>query len=303
MGSCERASTGWTLGGGHVIDLARPEVVGILNLTPDSFSDGGSYASVGAAVAHAADMARLGAAMIDIGGESTRPGASRIEAAEQIARVVPVIRAIRGAAVTDSHGRPIPISIDTTRAPVALAAIEAGADAINDVSAGEEDPVILALAAERGCGLVLMHRLAPPDQDSFSDRYERAPVYADVVKEVAGYLGTRAAAADRAGVRREAIVLDPGLGFGKTVEQNLELIRRSAELASLAGGYPIVSGLSRKSFVARASGLGPDSRPSARLAGTIALTLSHAQHGARLMRVHDVGPIVEALRAWSRVTL
>jgi len=261
----------------------------ILNVTPDSFADGGRFASAGD-VADAAQRALdEGADALDVGGESTRPGAARVPIDEQTRRVVPAIEAIRARGIT------APITVDTTLAPVARAALDAGADAINDVSAGEEDPAVLALAAERGCGVILMHRLAPPDRDVYSDRYERAPEYTDVVGHVGGYLAGRVAAAERAGVAPDAILVDPGLGFGKSVEQNLELIRHSGELASRAG-RPVLSALSRKSFVGRAA-LGRDSGPSERLPGTLALSVLHLLAGARVFRVHDVAAHAGALAA------
>lgn len=256
----------------------------ILNVTPDSFADGGAYATPEAAAAAAAWFVGEGADVIDVGGESTRPGAARVGADEQLRRVLPVIRAIRAGGVT----RGVPVTIDTTLARVARAAFEAGADAINDVSGGTEDPGMLPLAAERGAGVVLMHRLAPPTADSYSDRYASPPEYssAGVVEDVAAYLRERALAALRAGVARDAIVLDPGLGFGKTVEQNVALIDGTRRLLEL--GYPILSALSRKSFVGRLS-LGRESSPAERLPGTLELSLRHGRAGATIFRVHDVG--------------
>lgn len=213
---------------------------------------------------------------------------------EQIGRVAPAIEAIR------ARGVSVPITVDTTLGPVARAAIDAGADAINDVSACEEDPAILALAAERRCGVILMHRLAPPDRDVYSDRYERAPAYTDLVEHVGGYLADRVAAAERAGVPRHAVLVDPGLGFGKSVEQNLEIVRRTGEIARRAG-RPVLSALSRKSFVGRAA-LGRDSDPSERLAGTLALSVLQLHAGARVFRVHDVRAHAEALgAAWGAI--
>lgn len=271
--------------------LDRPRIMAILNVTPDSFSDGGRYPDASAAAGAAWRMVDEGADVIDVGGESTRPGSERVPASEQAKRVVPVVRAIRG--LPGAAGA-VAISVDTTLAEVAQAALDAGADAINDVSAGEEDSGMFALAAERGAGIVLMHRKAPPGSDSFSDRYTTPPRYGDVVREVGDYLGARARAAIAAGLRSEGVVVDPGLGFGKTVEQNLELIRRTGELVAL--GFPVLSGMSRKSFVGRAS-LGRDSSPAERLAGTIAMSVAHLAAGARLFRVHDVKEHAEALRA------
>ncbi|GAB5496706.1 MAG: dihydropteroate synthase [Phycisphaerales bacterium] len=282
----------WKLAHGRELDLGQPRVVGILNITPDSFADGGSYNTTDLALQRATQCAQDGVAMLDIGGESTRPGAQRVSADEQIARVIPVIEAVRAALPG------IAISVDTTRAEVALRAIEAGADAINDVSGAEEDDAMLEVAAETGAGLILMHRLAPPDEDSFSDRYESAPKYADVVATVRDFLSARSAAAVRAGVHASSIAIDPGLGFGKSVEQNIELIRRTGELCSL--GYPVMSAASRKSFVGRV-GLERDSDPSERLGASLAVTVLHAQQGALLFRVHDVPEHVQALRVHAAV--
>ncbi len=274
--------------------LDRPRVMAILNATPDSFSDGGTHLDPDSARDAAVRFLQHGADMLDIGGESTRPGAARVPVDEQIDRVVPVIRAVRTAGID------APISVDTTRAEVAAAALEAGADAINDVSGGEEDPAILRLAAQRRCGLILMHRLRAPDADAFSDRYDDAsrPVYADVVEEVRGSLISKASHAMAQGIEREAIVLDPGLGFGKTVEQNLALVRETPRLVD--AGFPLLGAASRKSFVARAQMAPPDAEPAPpeeRLGGSIAFSLAQLTGGVRLFRVHDVAEQCRALRA------
>lgn len=280
----------WQLGHGKVIRLDRPRVVAIFNLTPDSFADGGALPTPSAVRGRAERDVRDGAAMIEVGGESTRPGAERVDAGTQIERLIPAIEAIRSAGGPLAE---IPIGVDTTRAEVARAAIEAGADAINDVSAGTEDPAMFEFAAQTGAGLVLMHRLDPPERDQFSDQYTHPPAYGDVVEEVRRFLEERLSAATDAGVDQSSIVLDPGLGFGKTVEQNLELVRRTGELLGL--GRPVMSAASRKSFVGRV-GLDRDSDPGERLAASVALTVLHARAGARLMRVHDVGAHMQALR-------
>ncbi len=228
--------------------------------------------------------------MLDLGAESTRPGASRIPAAEQLARLLPVLRAVRRAI-----GDAPPISIDTTLAPVASAALDEGADCLNDVSAGTEDTGLLPLAARHQCGLVLMHRLVPPGSDHYSHSYPAPPAYTNVVEDVRAFLALRTRAALEAGLAPDRLVIDPGLGFGKSVEQNLTLIAGTPRLLDL--GFPLMSGLSRKSFVALASGLPKDSPPASRLAGTIALTLAHVAAGARILRVHDVAPIAQALAA------
>jgi dihydropteroate synthase len=285
----------WRLARGRWLALDAPRVLGILNVTPDSFSDGGQHMDAGAALAAAERMVGEGAAMLDIGGESTRPGASRVSAAEQIRRVIPVIEAIRRAGGALGE---VPLSIDTTHSSVAEAALGAGADTINDVSAGTEDARVLDVAAQRSAGLILMHRLRPPDTDSYSDRYAQPPRYTDVAAEVGSFLRARAEAAMAAGVMRDAIVLDPGLGFGKTVEQNLELIRRSGDFAGL--GFPLLSAASRKSFVGCAIGL-EKSEPRERTAGSIAVSIMHYERGVRLFRVHDVAAQVQALRTAAAV--
>lgn len=269
----------------------------ILNVTPDSFSDGGRYADTGAAADAAARAVTDGACIIDIGGESTRPGARSVSSADQAARVVPVIRAIRA---MRSEAANVIITVDTTLSDVARAALDAGADAINDVSAGTDDSMMFALAAERGAGVIVMHRAARPRDDRYSDRHESPLMTGDVVSTVREYLRERAAAAEAAGIAADvrdgatSLVVDPGLGFGKTVEQNITLLHRTTEIAE---GRPVLSALSRKSFVGRVS-LQRDSEPSERLAGTLALTLAHYEAGARIFRVHDVAPLAEALRAW-----
>lgn len=289
----------WQLAHHRQLVLDRPRIVAILNLTPDSFADGGALPTVPAAVAHARACLAQGADMLDLGGESTRPGATRVSAAEQIARVVPVLSALR----SDSAFDCVPISVDTTLTAVAAAALAAGADAINDVSAGlEGGPELFALLAARRAGVILMHRLRPPESDQYSDRYPAAPAYSTdpaappsaVVAPVTAFLRERALAAEAAGIAPSAIVLDPGLGFGKSVAQNLALIRATPALADL--GYPILSALSRKSFVGRV-GLQRDSAPSERLEATLALSVVHLAAGAHLFRVHDVAPHASALRA------
>jgi len=276
--------------------LDRARVVAILNVTPDSFSDGGAYPTVEAAVRAAESALDAGAAGLDIGGESTRPGSQPVGAEEQVRRTAPVIAEIRR-----RLGDGFVISIDTTLAAVAAAAFDAGSDALNDTSAGRDDPAVLELVARRGAGLILMHRLRLASRDQFSTAYavagaRGAPEYeGGVVKIVREFLFERAKVAESAGVLKERIVLDPGLGFGKTVEQNLELIRAAAEFMGL--GYPVLSALSRKSFVGRVSGLRADAPASERLAGTLALSVVQYVQGVRLFRVHDVRAHVEALGA------
>jgi len=285
------------------LDCTRPVIVGILNITSDSFAsdpaEPGAMLDPARAADAALDMITQGAGVLDIGGESSRPGAGPIAPADQIARVLPVLRRLR----SSLDGRAtVAISVDTTSSVVARAAIAAGANIINDVSGGSDDPEIFKVAAQTGAGLVLMHRLAPPLLDSFADRYVSPPVYEDVVAVVRGQLLERLLPrAMDAGVAREAIIIDPGLGFGKSVEDNITLIARSAELIEVCG-RPMLSALSRKSFVGRVS-LRRDSLPSERLAGTLALSIAHLFAGARLFRVHDVGAHCEALSAaWAAIS-
>lgn len=258
--------------------------MGILNLTPDSFSDGGRYTEVDAAVARGVAMAEAGAAIIDVGGESTRPGAERLPAEVQNQRVLPVIRELRRR--LDDAWPNVAISIDTTRRAVAEPAIEAGAAILNDVSAGRDDPTIFHLAAERGLPLVLMHMQGTPQT------MQQNPSYGDVVAEVRQFLLERADAAQQSGVRADRIVLDPGIGFGKTVMHNLTLLAHLREFAKT--GYPILLGASRKGMIGKVS---PEPEPGGaesaaaaadRVGGTCATTALAVVAGVRLLRVHDV---------------
>lgn len=256
----------------------RPALMGILNVTPDSFSDGGKFTDVSLAAAHAEEMAAAGAAVIDIGGESTRPGSQPVPAEEQIRRVVPVIRAIQ------NRVRAL-LSIDTTRAAVAEAALDAGAHLINDISAGRDDPAMLPLAARREIPIVLMHLKGTPA--TMQDK----PVYRDVVAEVIESLRHRIDAAVAAGIDRSKILIDPGIGFGKTMNHNLELIRRVGELAAL--GQPVVVGASRKGFMGRITG---EDLASGRRFATAAAVAWAIANGAAFIRVHDVGPMAQVVR-------
>ena len=273
----------WTAGSDRVVSLDPFAIMGVVNVTPDSFSDGGQFTGPEEAAQFALRLVEEGATVIDIGGESTRPGAARVDAEEQVRRVVPVIARVRSRSG-------VAITVDTTSAAVAEAALEAGADAVNDVSAGCEDPAMFALVARRGAGLVLMHRLAPPGEDSYSDRYAEAPIYDDVVREVASFLLMRAELAMAAGVARESIVLDPGLGFGKSVAQNYELLARTSELVAL--GMPVLVGASRKSFLGAVSGRAD---PEQRIIGSVVAAVAAYGGGARIIRAHDVGAHREAL--------
>ncbi|MEM9064399.1 MAG: dihydropteroate synthase [Planctomycetota bacterium] len=282
----------WQISPDFELDLSQPRIMAILNVTPDSFSDGGRLSSPGLVTEAAACAVADGADVLDVGGESTRPGSAPVSERDQIARVIPAIKAIRDAGIA------APISIDSTRAAVARAALDAGADAINDVSGGMDDEGMLPLAAEFRCGLILMHRLRAPADDRYSDRYSthESPSYDNVVNNVHDALASRLDAATLAGVSPGAIVMDPGLGFGKTVEQNLALIRGTPVLREL--GRPILCGTSRKSFVGRIAA--PDGAapapPADRDPASIVFALRHLEAGARLFRVHDVRSHAEAFR-------
>jgi dihydropteroate synthase len=258
--------------------LPRPRLMGIVNVTPDSFSDGGRFLDVEAAVTHASRLIAEGADVLDIGGESTRPGAAPVDAAEEIARIAPVIEAIR-------RESQIPISIDTMKSAVARAAVTAGATMWNDVTALGFAPDSLAAAAELGCEVVLMHMQGEPRT------MQAAPRYHDVVAEVSEFLVTRAEAAIAAGVAPEKIWLDPGIGFGKTAKHSLALLRDLSRIVDL--GFPVLVGISRKSSIARIAG--DKSREDQRLGGSIAAALAAARSGAAMLRVHDVAETRQAL--------
>jgi dihydropteroate synthase len=275
--------------GAHAPAHGWPLLMAIVNVTPDSFSDGGAFDGPDAAVRHAMRCIEEGASIVDIGGESTRPGAQSVPADEQIRRTVPVIEALVRA------GTPAAISIDTTSAAVASAALAAGAHIVNDVSAGMDDAGMFGACAAAGCGLVLMHRLRPPVADCYSTEYQCAPVYRDVILVVGDALARRVEAALAAGVARESIAVDPGLGFGKSVEDNWELIRRLDEIASL--GHPVLVGASRKSFVGARAGIAD---PRQRDAASAEAAVECAQRGAAILRVHDVAAHRDALEAWRR---
>jgi len=250
--------------------------MGIVNVTPDSFSDGGLYFEHDAAIEHGRRLAAEGAAILDVGGESTRPGAEAVPEAEELRRVVPVIEGLAGSGAR--------VSIDTTKSAVAGAALEAGATIVNDVSAFRFDPAMASLVAERAAGCVLMHMLGEPRT------MQADPRYGDVVSEVKAFLEQRLAFAVAEGVEEERVSLDPGIGFGKTVEHNLELLRRLDEIVAI--GRPVVVGTSRKSFLGRLTGGRPESE---RLAGTIATNVLALERGASVFRVHDVAPLRDAL--------
>jgi dihydropteroate synthase len=251
--------------------------MGVLNVTPDSFSDAGRFADADAAVAQVEAQVAEGANLIDVGGETTKPGSQPVPADEQIRRVTPVIRRI-------AH-LPVTVSIDTTRATVAAAALDSGAAVVNDISGGRDDAAMLPLVAARGVPVVVMHMQGTPltMQDD--------PRYGDVVAEVAGFLKERLAAAVAAGIDPQNVLLDPGIGFGKTMAHNLELLRRQAEFLRL--GRPVVIGTSRKGFIGRITG---EPEPAKRLFGTAATVAWSVAQGAEVVRVHDVGPMVQVVR-------
>ena len=253
------------------------QLMGIVNVTPDSFSDGGSFLDADAAIAHALELVRQGAEILDIGGESTRPGAAPVAEAVELARVLPVLAGLRDA------GCEAELSIDTSKAAVASAALAAGATLVNDVTALRGDPSMASVVAGCGARCCLMHMLGEPRT------MQRDPRYDEVVDEVRFFLEARMAFAIGAGVLERRIMLDPGIGFGKTLAHNLELLRRLDELVAL--GRPVVIGTSRKSFLGRISGRDVDDR----IAGTIATNVLAYERGARVFRVHDVGPVHDAL--------
>jgi len=264
---------------GRILQLDSAVVMGVLNVTPDSFYDGGRFADPAAALAHAQRMAEEGAAIIDIGGESTRPGAASIDTAQELARVLPVVERVAARV-------PSLISVDTSNPELMRRAAAAGAHMINDVRALRM-PEALQAAAESRLGICLMHMLGePPDM-------QRAPHYHDVVAEVSAFLQERVRACSAAGIERERLALDPGFGFGKSTAHNLQLLQRLDELARL--GLPLVVGLSRKSLLAALTGRGQEGR----LAGSIALAALAVARGARIVRAHDVAASVDAVRVAS----
>lgn len=260
--------------------LSRPLIMGVVNVTPDSFSDGGHFLPTGAAVAHARRLVDDGADLLDIGGESTRPGAAPVTLDEERRRVLPVLEALAGAGV--------PLSIDTQKPEIMREAAAAGAAMVNDVN-GFEAPGAYAAVAGSDCAICIMHRQGSPQT------MQRAPQYGDVVAEVRAYLEARIAAAQRAGIARERIVVDPGFGFGKTLEHNLELLRCLNQVA--APGVPVLAGLSRKSMIGALTGR----EVGERAFGSVAAALIAAQRGAAILRVHDVAATRDALAVWRGV--
>jgi dihydropteroate synthase len=263
--------------GGRILDLSTPQVMGILNVTPDSFSDGGRFVAVDDALRQAVRMAEEGAAIIDVGGESTRPGAQPVSAQQEIDRVIPVIEAMR-------REINLPISIDTRKHAVMRAAVNAGAGMINDVDALRADGALQTAAALK-VPVCLMHMRGEPQT------MQQQPVYVDVVSEVKSFLAGRAAVAIEAGIGRDRIVLDPGFGFGKTLDHNLQLLRDLQQFATM--GFPLLVGVSRKSMIGALLGGVP---PHERVHGGVAIAVLALQAGARLIRTHDVRPTVDAVK-------
>ena len=254
------------------LDFSRPIIMGILNVTPDSFSDGGQYQNVDEAVKHALQMVEEGVDVIDVGGESTRPGSQRVNAGEQLKRVLPVIQSLKKE-IPDK----VLISIDTTLADVAIASLDAGASILNDISAGRENPGVYELAAQKQCLYILMHMQGAPGnmQDN--------PAYGDVVEEIRSFLIERAQAAMNAGVKKENIIIDPGIGFGKTKEHNLQLMGNLHRFVDT--GFPVLLGTSRKRFMGSiCAGATPDQL----IGATCATTALGIAAGVKIFRVHDV---------------
>ncbi|WP_101925486.1 MULTISPECIES: dihydropteroate synthase [Luteimonas] len=267
---------------GRVLRLDVPRVMGIVNVTPDSFSDGGAHDTTDAAIAHGLRLAAEGADLLDIGGESTRPGAEAVPIEEELRRVIPVIEGLARATA-------VPISIDTSKPEVMRAAVAAGAGLINDVHGLRRDGA-MAAAAELGVPVVLMHMQGEPGA------MQAAPDYDDVVGEVHRFLAERIFSAEMAGIDRKRIVVDPGFGFGKTTAHNLALLAQFARFLEL--GVPVLAGLSRKRSIGELTGR---EVPAERVAGSVAAHLIAAQRGARLLRVHDVAATVDALKIWAAV--
>ncbi len=261
-------------------DLARPLVMGIVNVTPDSFSDGGHHASTAAAIAHARQLIQEGADILDIGGESTRPGAPAVSEQEELDRVLPVIEGLRGISV--------PISIDTYKPEVMRAALAAGASMVNDINALQE-PEALTVVAGSDAAVCLMHKQGTPQN------MQQQPQYRDAVAEVSAFLRERVAAAEAAGIARERIVVDPGFGFGKTLAHNLDLLRGLDAFSAL--GVPLLAGLSRKSMLGAITGR----EVGDRVAASVASALLAVQRGASIVRVHDVRETVDALKILNAV--
>jgi len=261
-------------------DLSRPLVMGIVNVTPDSFSDGGRHVSTAAAIAHAVRLLEDGADILDIGGESTRPGAAEVSTQEELDRVLPVIEGLRGISV--------PISIDTYKPEVMRAALAAGACMVNDINA-LQDVDALKIVARSDAAVCLMHKQGLPKS------MQQQPQYQNVIAEVTAFLSQRLMAAENAGIARDRIVLDPGFGFGKTLAHNLDLLRELEKFCTL--GVPVLAGMSRKSMLGAITGRDVNER----MAASVAAALMAVQRGAAIVRVHDVRETVDALKIWNAV--
>jgi dihydropteroate synthase len=272
--------------GRHRLSLDRPRVMGIVNITPDSFADGGRFANVASALAHIRTLLADGADIIDIGGESTRPGAEPVSEQQELDRVLPLVEQLRA----ECNERAVPISVDTRKPGVMRAAIALGADMVNDVGALQAHGALQVVAdSTTPVAVCLMHMRGEPAT------MQQAAAYGDVVVDVADFLRTRIAACLAAGLVRERIVVDPGFGFGKTVEHNLELLRRLPEIVAL--GYPVLVGLSRKSTIGALTGRDVGGR----LAGSVAAALAAVARGAAIVRVHDVRETIDALKIWRAI--
>lgn len=260
------------------LNVSRPLIMGIVNVTPDSFSDGGRYSDVRSAVAHAEALLKQGADMLDVGAESTRPGSPAVPVEQELARMVPVLQELLRLQV--------PISIDTYKAEVMRASLDMGADIINDIWALRQPGALQAVSAHPDCGVCLMHMHKTP-QDM-----QVAPMQGDVLQQVLEFLQQHARQAEQAGIAPERIVLDPGIGFGKTVQQNFLLLAQQSQLLPL--GYPVLAGWSRKSSIGAVTGLDVEQRATA----SVAAAVLAVEHGARIVRVHDVGATAEGLKVW-----
>jgi dihydropteroate synthase len=267
------------LSGSRELPLSRPLVMGILNVTPDSFSDGGQFESVDSAVAHGLAMIEQGADIIDVGGESSRPGAEPVDLQEELRRVVPVIERLRRETST-------PISVDTRRAETARVALDVGADMVNDISALRQDPDMADLVAERKVPVILMHMQGTPGD------MQKNPSYADCVSEIAAFFDERIAFARKRGINKEKLIIDPGIGFGKRLSDNVALLAHLDTFRKF--NLPILVGVSRKSFIGMLNPATQD--PQQRLGGSIAAAVAAVINGADIVRVHDVGQTVEALK-------
>ncbi len=266
--------------GNFQIDLSRPLIMGIVNVTPDSFSDGGRHMAHSTALAHAHRLLEEGADILDIGGESTRPGSQPVSVQEELDRVMPVIEGL--------HGIPVPVSVDTAKPEVMSAALAAGASMVNDITALQQSGALETVAASKA-GVCLMHMKGTPQT------MQEQPCYGDVVLEVKDFLRARIAVAEAAGIARDRIVVDPGFGFGKALEHNLALLRKLGELLEL--NVPVLAGLSRKSMLGRITGQDVEQR----LAASLSAALLAVQHGASIVRVHDVRETVDALKILNAV--